>query len=37
MARQFQIEITDRRDLDVIVPQKLLPTHADKGGVSVDP
>jgi hypothetical protein len=36
-ARQFQIEVTNRRDFDAIVPQKAHPTYADKRSVPVDP
>jgi len=36
-ARQFQVEVSNRRDFDAVVPQEAHPTHADKACVPVDP
>ena len=37
VARQFQVEVANRLDLDVGVPQQAQAAHAEKGSVSVDP
>jgi hypothetical protein len=36
-ARQFQVEVANRLDLDVAVPKQVQAAHPDKGRVSVDP
>jgi hypothetical protein len=36
-ARQFQVEVANRLDLDVAVPEQAQAAHPDKGSVPVDP
>ncbi len=37
VARQAQIEVTHRRDLNRVVPQQAPTTHAEEGSVPVNP